>query len=82
MEEECNVDSLPLLAIHCMSYVPYFPGICSCLVEEETHSYIIDMFNKIHKEVAIMKMLIIYTVFYWIIGVNRRYIRISIYLDG
>jgi hypothetical protein len=47
-------------------------------VEEETHSYIIDKCNKIHKEVAITKMLIIYTGMCWIMGVNRRYSRISI----
>jgi len=29
-----------------------------------------------------MKMLIIYTVICWIMGVNRRYSRISFYLDG
>jgi hypothetical protein len=72
MEEECNVDSLTLLAIHCVNYVSYFLGICSCIVEEETHSYIRDKCNKIHKEVAIIKMLIIYTVIRWIMGVNRR----------
>jgi len=62
MKEECNVDSLTLLAIHSVSYVSYFLGICSCLVEEETHSYMRDKCNKIHKEAAIMKMLIIYSI--------------------
>jgi len=62
MEEKCKVDSLTLLAIHCVSYVSYFLGIYSCLVEKETHSYIIDKCNKIHKETAIMKMIIIYKV--------------------
>jgi hypothetical protein len=66
-----NEDSLTLLAIHCVSYVSYFLGICSCLVEEETHSYIRHKCNKVHKEVAIMKMLIIYTVICWIMGINK-----------
>jgi hypothetical protein len=61
MVEKYKVDSLTLLAIHCVSYVSYFLGICSCFVKKETHSYITDKCTKIHQEIAIMKMLIIYT---------------------
>ena len=42
--------------------------MCGCLVKEETHSHIIDKGNIINKDVAIMKMLIIYRVNLWHYG--------------
>jgi hypothetical protein len=81
MEEECNVHSPTSLACQRVNYFSYFLVICNCLVEEETHSYMVNKCNRISKIVAAMKMLIIYTVYLWDYG-GRRYSRISFQLVG